>query len=88
MERNLLLDDRLYPVGEPPVLRGKYRGRKKRIFVHVSPTAGITRKVETKRGWHRAVIMVGEHVYYESKATRCYESALALAQSLQVRINR
>lgn len=77
------LDDRLYPP-EPLILQGKYRGRRKRIYVPDRRKAGITRTVETKHGWHRAVVKVGEHVVYESKATRNKDWAWGLAISVEI----
>jgi hypothetical protein len=79
-----LIDDRLFAPHQGPVIQGSYRGRRKRIFVPRVSTAAVTRTVESKNGWHRAVVKLGEHEYYRSPALRDRDQAWEIARTIWV----
>lgn len=65
------LDDRLYPVHQGQVLQGKYRGRKKRIYIpERRPGVVYQRKLVSNNCWHRVVIIENGVEVYRSPAFR------------------
>jgi hypothetical protein len=72
------LDDRLFPIGEPPIMQGKYRGRQKRIFNYQQPGKCTTRSLVSCNGWHRIVVKEGNVEIYRTPASRSRKAMMSL----------
>lgn len=73
------LDDRLYPVHtKPPIIKGAYRGRKKRIFNYQQPGEVLSRSLVSSNGWHRIVVKQGDVEVYRTPASRDRKAMMAL----------
>jgi hypothetical protein len=75
------LDDRLYDVHQGPVVRGSYRGRRKKIFhPETQPGDCVARTLVSDNGWHRIVVSVNGRERWRSPASRDREAVKSWLQ--------